>query len=77
MVRYEFYGDAHILGLRVEDGAEVFIDVQDLSQPGDLLVEEDGISRVQVYVDPAEVRDLFGSHGCLGQCPLGDGSDSE
>lgn len=72
MISWQFYGDSSILGLKKDNGEEIFIDLADLSG---LKTDDDGLAHLPVYIEPEAVGGLFGSYGCMEDCPLADESD--
>lgn len=69
MVHFEFHCDASVLEL-TRDDVHVFIDLADLSKVATSGDAGNGLSSLPVYVDSADVRDLFSYYGCLEKCPV-------
>lgn len=69
MVAYQFYGDS-LLGLKIDSGREVFIDLSDLERVSECEDSCEDQCSLPVSVGDEEVRALFGYHGVLEKCPI-------
>ena len=77
MVRYEYYADSHILGLRLDDSPEVFIDLAEVENIASQSEADPESSYVMLYRFADDVRNLFGNYGHLEECPLGEDEPKE